>query len=44
VAVALLCMQEVSFDTSVVLCLVSGYEVVPLPDCVSEVSVDTPVV
>jgi len=44
VAVPLLCMQEVSFDTEFVLCLVSGYKVVPLPDCVSQVSVDTPVV
>jgi len=37
-------MQEVSFDTWMVLCLVSGYEVVPLPDCVLAVLLDTPVV
>ena len=35
-AVALSCMQEVSLDTSFVLCLVSGYEVMPLLDRVSE--------
>jgi len=44
VDVALLCMQEVSFDTWFVLCLVSGYEVVAVPAWVSEVSFDTPVV
>jgi len=44
VAVALLCMQEVSFDTKGVLCLVSGYKGVPRPACVSAVSFDTPVV
>ena len=43
-AVALLCMQKVSFDTSFILCLVLGYKVVPLPDCVLKVSYDTPVV
>jgi len=37
-------MQEVLFDPEVVLGLVSGYDVVPLPDCVSEVSFATPVV
>jgi len=35
---------DVSFDALFVLCLVSGYEVVPLPDCVSAVSFDTSVV
>ena len=37
-------MQEVSFDTWFVLYLVSGYEVVSLPDCVSEISFDAAVV
>jgi len=39
VAVGLLCMQEVWFDTSFVLCLVSGYEVVPPLHCVLEINI-----